>query len=161
MAGYIEQERGGEFFCPASQTNQVNPDCPCIPQDDSSVNLSRWKWLIDGWDKMNFKERMALFTPYVKVVRLFSQKSNEFDDFINNDIVNFQFTTCRKFSHLKYDEDHHGTPCFILVFDPIDLNAIPDAATRSSMKMWGNTYGFYKDTAGSSTITNTCPVCNR
>ena len=66
MAGYIEQERCGEFFCHASQTVQVNPDCPCNPQDDSSVNLSRWKWLIDGWDKMNFKERMALFTPYVK-----------------------------------------------------------------------------------------------
>ena len=149
MAGYIEQERGGEFFCPASQTVQVNPD------------MSRWKWLIDGWDKMNFKDRMALFTTYVKVVRLFSQKSNEFEDFINNEIVNFQFTSCRKFSHLKYDEDHHGTPCFILVFDPIDLNAIPDAATRSAMKMWDTTYGFYKDTAGSSTITNTCPVCNR
>ena len=158
MAGYIEQERGGEFFCTASQTVQVNPDCPCNPQDDSSVNMSRWKWLVDGWDKMSFKERMALFTPYVKVVRLFSQKSNEFDDFINNEIINFQFTSCRKFNHLKYDEDHHGTPCFILVFDPIDLDTIPIVATSISMKRWGRNYGFYN---ASKSTTNTCPVCNR
>ena len=159
MAGYIEQERGGEFFCPASQTVQVNPECPCIPQDDRSINEARWQWLVDGWNKMSFKEKMELFTPYIKVVRLFSQKSNEFDEAINKCIIETQFILCRKFNYLKYDEDHHGTPCFVLVFDPIDLDSVPDTATRGAMKMWGSTYGFYKNDSGSATVT--CPVCNR
>ena len=159
---YIEQDRDGEFFNPASQTVQVNPNYKLAPNDDRSINDARWDWLVNGWSRMSFKERMELFTPYIKLVRLFSQKSSEFEETINNDIIETQFTMCRKFNHLKYDEDHHGTPCFVLVFDPIDLDFIPNMDTRSAVKMWGSTYGFYKDTSKTSNnATVTCPVCNR
>lgn len=148
---YIEKDRDGEFWNPVSQTTQINPDCTCngdsstTTTTDQETNLARWKWLINGWDKMTFNEKIALFTPYVRVVRLYDYKSEGFDKGINGQINATVFTECRTFKELKYDEDHHGSPCFALIFNPIDPNAIPDTATRVSVLNWGMTYGFLKN----------------
>ena len=80
---YIESDREGEFFNPASETVQINPSestssDPVVKEYNE--NLSRWEWLIKGWPEMSFKERMALFTPYVRIVRLINQKVDDFDE---------------------------------------------------------------------------------
>ena len=147
---YIEKDREGEFFNPVSSTVQINPNCDCGCNDststtedsDDSINLNRWKWLIDGWDKMTFSEKIALFTPYVRAIRLYSYKYTDFDKAINDEIVNTVFEECRTFSTLKYDEDHHGSPCFALIFNPINVDVIPDADTRYKVRHFGEKYGF-------------------
>lgn len=157
---YIEKDRDGEFWNPVSQTTPINPDCDCnrdsstTTTSDHDTNLARWKWLIEGWDKMTFVEKAALFTPYVRVVRLYNTKSVDFDTDINKEIIDTVFTKCRAFKELKYDEDHHGSPCFTLIFSPIDVNSIPDTTTRLSVQQWGTTYGFLENT--SSTVTCSC-----
>lgn len=146
---YIEKDRDGEFWNSVSQTTPINPDCTCggdTTTSDQETNLNRWKWLIDGWSKMTFAEKVALFTPYVRVVRLYCIKPNYFDGYINNEIIDTVMTKCRTFKELKYDEDHHGSPCFTLIFNPIDVRSIPDAATRLSVQTWGSTYGFLENT---------------
>lgn len=161
---YIEKDREGEYFNPVSETTQINPGNNCPIGDDGStdydINRSRWGWLIYGWDKMDFKKRMALFTPYVRIVRLLYKTSVEFDQVINDMIIDTQFEKCRMFNHLEYDEDNHGTPCFALIFDPINVNSIPDADIRSAVKSWGSRYGFL-DSSDVDTITGTCPICSR
>lgn len=158
---YIERDRDGEFFCSVSQTVEVNPNDSISTNTDRDTNLSRWEWLIKDWDEMPFKERMALFTPYIRIIRLYNVTPDQFDDTINIIITDTQFDICRKFNSLKYDEDHHGSPCFTLIFDPIDPDDIPDQTTRSAVKMWGSEYGFYKYPSYTGTTTSsTCP-CNK
>lgn len=157
---YIEKDRDGEFWNPVSQTTPINPDCDCsgdsstATTSDHDTNLARWKWLIEGWNKMTFAEKVALFTSYVRVVRLYNTKFHNFDTDINKEIIDTVFSKCRTFKELKYDEDHHGSPCFALIFNPIDVTSIPDTATRLSVQQWGMTYGFLEST--SSTVTCSC-----
>lgn len=153
---YIERDRDGEFFCSASQTVEVNPSDSTPVATNREENLERWKWLVDDWDNMTFKDRMALFAPYIKVFRMYNTTSAEFDAAINNRIIDSMYDTCRKFNSLKYDEDHHGSPCFVLIYDPIDPNDIPDVATRNAVKTWGSEFGFYNPTTNTST-SSTCP----
>lgn len=156
---YIERDRDGEFFCSASQTVEINPSTGTPVVTNRDENLERWKWLINGWATMTFKERMSLFTPYVQILRLYNSTPVDFDDAINDHIIDTSYDTCRKFNSLKYDEDHHGSPCFTLIYDPIDPDCIPDAATRSAVKMWGSEFGFYKSNTNTAT-SSTCP-CNK
>lgn len=142
---YIESDREGEFFNPASETVQINPSESTFSDPvvkEYNENLSRWEWLIKGWPEMSFKERMALFTPYVRIVRLINQKVDDFDEAINYEILDTQYIECRTFSELKYDEDNHGSPCFTLIFDPINANAIPDFDIRKEVEAWGAKFGF-------------------
>lgn len=135
---YIEKDTNGCFFDPTN--------CPCAPATpnttDTETNNERWSWLINGWETMSFKDKLALFTPYVKVIRLYQTKVDDFDVEINNTIIETSFKLCRTLQYVKYDEDHHGSPCFALVFDPIDVNSIPNVTTRSSVRAWGVKYGF-------------------
>lgn len=145
---YIEANQEGEFFNPASGTVQINPPEgePSDPiVEEYNENLMRWEWLIKGWPDMSFRDRMALFIPYVRIVRLINQKVDDFDEYINDEIIDTQYMECRTFSELKYDEDNHGSPCFTLIFDPINISAIPDFDTRRAVETWGSRFGFIKD----------------
>lgn len=165
---YIEKDREGEFFNPVSNTVQVNPrdcDCGCSgdgttnPTTDNEFNLKRWSWLINEWDEMTFAERAALFTPYIRVIRLYNTSAADFDSKINEEISDTVINKCRTFSEIKYDEDHHGSPCFTIIFNPIDVDSIPNTTVRISVRIWGQTYGFLKSDA--STTSTSCSVCGR
>ena len=151
---YIEKDRDGEFFCPASCTVEVNPDSNTGSNTSTSEydeNLARWKWLIDDWSDMSFKDKMTLFTKYIDVVRLTNATSGSFSTVLNTNINNVEYNCCRKFLELKYDEDHHGTPCFAMIYDAIDVDQIPDAGVRNEVRKFGETYGFIPKSSVPST----------
>lgn len=151
MANYIEKPRNGEFFNPISSTTPImncNTDGSSnsgSSMSNSDENYARWKWLIDGWDKMTFKERMALFMPYFHYVNPRDKYKKEFDLHFQEEMIETSYKTCRLFSLLKFDPDGQGIPNLIMIFDAIDPNNIPDTTIRSAVKAWGEKYGFYND----------------
>lgn len=148
MANYIEKDLKGEFFNPVSSTVKVNPNnCSCDCNGNNSSNSNdenylRWKWLIDGWDKMSFKERMALFFPYLHYVNTRDNYKKEFDERFQSEMIETGYRLCRMFEKLKFDPDGQGIPNLIMIFGPINIEAIPDSATRSKIISWGNAMGF-------------------
>ena len=111
MVNYIEKPRNGEFFNPISSTTPVmncNTDGSSgsgSSMTNSDENYARWKWLIDGWDKMTFKERMALFMPYFHYVNSRDKYKKEFDIYFQEEMIETSYKTCRLFSLLKFDPD--------------------------------------------------------
>lgn len=148
MANYIEKDLKGEFFNPVSSTVKVNPNnysCDCNENNSSNSNdenYLRWKWLIDGWDKMDFKERMALFFPYLHYVNTRDNYKKEFDERFQSEMIETGYRLCRMFEKLKFDPDGQGIPNLIMIFGPINIEAIPDSTTRSKVAAWGNAMGF-------------------
>ena len=146
MAKYIEKDLKGEFFNGVSCTTKVNPDSSCNCNNNSypsgDENYDRWKWLIDSWDKMSFKERMALFFPFLHYVNTRDNYKKEFDDRFQAEMIETGYRTCRMFEYLKFDPDGQGIPNLIMVFGPINIESIPDAETRTKVVAWGNKMGF-------------------
>lgn len=143
MGNYIEKDVKGEFFNPVSNTVKVNPDCDCNcnGKGSSSItneNYERWRWLIDNWDKMSFKERLALFYPYMHYVNTRDNYKKEFDDRFQSEMIEVGYKTCRMFDKLKFDPDGQGIPNLIMVFGPIIIEQIPDYDTKAKVISWAN-----------------------
>lgn len=141
MGNYIEKDVKGEFFNPVSNTVKVNPDCNCNGKGSSSItneNYERWRWLIDNWDKMSFKERLALFYPYMHYVNTRDNYKKEFDDRFQSEMIEVGYKTCRMFDYLKFDPDGQGIPNLIMVFGPIIIEQIPDYDTKAKVISWAN-----------------------
>ena len=143
MGNYIEKDVKGEFFNPVSNTVKVNPDCDCNcnGKGSSSItneNYERWRWLIDNWDKMSFKERLALFYPYMHYVNTRDNYKKEFDDRFQSEMIEVGYKTCRMFDYLKFDPDGQGIPNLIMVFGPIIIEQIPDYDTKAKVISWAN-----------------------
>lgn len=144
---YIEKDRDGCFFNDVSCTTEVNPSCCCNSDTSTDTatleyneNLARWYWLISGWSTMSFREKLALFTQYIHVFRMKGVDPSNFDEELNNTISDTVYCKCRDFLGLKYDEDHHGSPCYTLIFDAIDIDLIPDSNIKSEVSSWYNKY---------------------
>lgn len=146
MSGYIERENDREYFCPASGTIAINPDSSTDTgvMTNNDENLGRWDWLISKWSKMSFKERMALFMPYFHYVNPRNNFKFEFDVVFQQEMVETSYKLCRSFKDFKFDPDGRGVPNIIMVFNPIDVSAIPDMEIRSDVRAWGQKYGFLK-----------------
>lgn len=152
MSGYIEKPRKGEFFNPISSTTPIinnNTDGSSNNSTPSNTdeNYDRWRWLIDGWEKMTFKERMALFMPYFHYVNPRDYYKREFDKTFQNEMIEVAYKLCRTFMQLKFDPDGQGIPNLIMIFNPIDPDMIPNLEVRTLIKSWGKKYGFYKDSS--------------
>lgn len=145
MSDYIERSHEGEFFNPVSGTVPVNSDRSSGSGQltNNDENLGRWKWLIDKWDKMSFKERMALFMPYLHYVNPRDKFKKEFDENFQKEMVETSYKLCRNFLFFKFDPDGQGIPNLIMVFDAIDPRLIPDDEIRSAVIHWGMRYGFF------------------
>lgn len=137
---YIEKDTQGEFFNPISSTVKVNPDCNCNnkPSSSGDENYERWRWLIDNWDKMSFKERLALFYPYMHYVNTRDNYKKDFDERFQSEMIETGYKTCRMFDKLKFDPDGQGIPNMIMVFKPIIIEQIPDVETRNKVITWAN-----------------------
>ena len=138
---YIEKDTQGEFFNPISSTVKVNPDCNCNNKPSSGSkdeNYERWRWLIDNWDKMSFKERLALFYPYMHYVNTRDNYKKDFDERFQSEMIETGYKTCRMFDKLKFDPDGQGIPNMIMVFKPIIIEQIPDVETRNKVITWAN-----------------------
>ena len=141
---YIEKDTQGEFFNPVSSTVKVNPDCNCNNKPSPSSkdeNYERWRWLIDNWDKMSFKERLALFYPYMHYVNTRDNYKKEFDDRFQFELIEAGYKTCRMFDKLKFDPDGQGIPNMVMIFKPIIIEQIPDANIRNKVIAWANNIG--------------------
>ena len=153
---YIEKDIPGEFFNPVSSTIKVNPDCNCdCNKSNDNIydeNYLRWKWLIDGWDKMGFKERMGLFFPYLHYVNVRNNYKKDFDDAFQYEMIETGYKLCRMFDKLKFDPDGQGIPNLIMIYKPIIIDSIPDAETQAKVRAWGNKMGFINCTC--------CPMNN-
>lgn len=158
MSGYIEKDRDGDFFNPASNTVEINPsngnDGSSAYTDMKSENRSRWNWLIEGWEKMSFKERMSIFFPYLHYVNPRDNWKTEFDERFQKEIVDTAYTLCRNISDIKFDPDGQGVPNIIMVFDPIDISSIPDGELRTTIRSWGKQMGFIKCHCGGCSTEN-------
>ena len=144
MGNYIEKDVKGEFFNPVSSTIKVNPDssCNCNNVSRNDENYLRWKWLIDGWDKMSFKERMALFFPYLHYVNTRDNYKKDFDEKFQFEMIETGYKLCRMFDKLKFDPDGQGIPNLIMIYKPISIDSIPDSETKAKVRAWGNAMGF-------------------
>ena len=152
---YIEKEKDGEYRNPVSCTVEVNPDnknCNCT-SDDQTENSERWKWLTDNWENMTFKERMALFIPYLHYVNPRNNYKIEFDEVFNKEMLEMSYKLCRNFREIKFDPDHQGIPNIVMIFDPINYKQIPDTATKISVRLFGERFGFIeKDLSSNMTV---------
>lgn len=146
---YIEKDRPGEFFNPVSSTVAINPDKvnsddqatkPLDP--DSEENVQRWQWLISGWKDMSFKEKMALYKPYLHYINARNKFKPEFDEYINNEITEASYRLCRDFISFKFDPDGQGIPNIIVQFASIDPFQIPDSYVKAQVLSWGKKFGF-------------------
>lgn len=151
MGDYIENNLPGEFFNPVSNTVPINIDnncsCCCHQCNNgcisySSENLDRWKWLISGWDKMDFKERMTLFFPKMHYINLRNSISANFDMDLNNEIIDKGYEYCRDFYAIQFDPDRKGIPNLLIVYKPIKIKAIPSEELQSKIIDWGKSFGF-------------------
>ena len=142
---YIEKDKDGEFFNDVSCTCEINPTSSSSSSyTNSDENKDRWYWLISGWNDMSFKERMALFFPYLHYVNVRNNIKAEFDDQFSTEMIETAYKTCRTFKELKFDPDGQGTPNLIMVYNPIDPKLIPDSTIKSKVIAWGAKYGFYE-----------------
>ena len=142
MTGYIEQETTGEYFNPTSSTVEINPDIHPVILTNSDENIIRWKWLVQGWDTMTFKERMALFFPYMHYINLRDSKRIDFDESLNQEITEMSYKLCRDFSTVQFDPDRQGIPNILVIYKAINLDAIPDSKIRGQIIAWGKRYNF-------------------
>jgi len=149
MSGYIEKDLDQEYFCTTSGTIPVNPDerVTAILQEQEE-NLERWKWLIEGWSSMSFKEKMAIFMPYLHYVNPRNNFKTEFDEVFGKEIVEYGYKLCRNFDYFHFDPDGQGIPNIVMVFKPINPNCIPDATVKASVIDWGVKYGFLPSRPG-------------
>lgn len=143
---YIEKDRSGKYFNDASETIPINPASESRDDGTSTdENTLRWSWLIKGWANMTFKERLALFMPYLHYVNLQDYHRAEFDDQLQTDIVNKAYELCRMFiGKFKFFPDRQSTPNLMIEFDHIDIMAIPDENTRVAVLEWGVQMGVVK-----------------
>jgi hypothetical protein len=142
---YIEKDKAGEYRNPASCTTIINPDSSSSSAyKATNENEERWAWLINGWDSMSFKERLGLFLPYLHYVNTRNVTKAEFDDTFQNEIIENSYKLCRMFKEFKFDPDGQGVPNLIMVFEPIDINAIPNGTIRNSIKSWAVKNRLYK-----------------
>lgn len=154
MSQYIEKDdQIKQFFNPTSSTVIITNGgigCDCggnnsMPDSEEDENKKRWDWLISGWANMSFKEKMSLFMPYYHYINLRNYTKAQFDNMLNAEVLEKAYELCRNVKVIKYDPDGQGIPNIIIVFDAIDLDAIPDAAIKASIKQWGSKFGFYKN----------------
>lgn len=139
---YIEKEH-----CESSICNNFTGDSSSSSSMEISLNdenTERWQWLIKEWDNMTFKERMLLFMPYLHYVNPRDYYKHEFDERFGAEMVETAYRTCRTFNHFHFDPDGQGVPNIIMVFNPVDVSAIPDLITRTKVREWGKKYGFVK-----------------
>lgn len=143
---YIEKDKAGTYFNPVSNTTVINPDSSSSNTYTLAVNENeeRWSWLINGWANMTFKERLALFLPYLHYVNVRDFPKAEFDDAFQTEAVENAYKLCRMFKEFKFDPDGQGTPNLIMVFEPIDIDAIPNANIKSAVKCWATKIGLIK-----------------
>lgn len=136
---YIEKDRSGKYYNDASETIPINPASET--GDDGSgtdENTLRWHWLIKGWANMTFKERLALFMPYLHYINLQDNHRAEFDEQLQTDITDTAYELCRLFTgKFKFFPDRQGTPHLMIEFDHIDLLAIPDVDIKLEVINWG------------------------
>lgn len=136
---YIEKDKAGDYFNPVSNTTIINPDSTDSSKNKTpeNENAERWAWLIDGWNFMTFKERLGLFLPYLHYVNTRNVTKAEFDDTFQEEVIENSYKLCRMFREFKFDPDAQGIPNLIMVFDPIDIDAIPNYTIRSAIQSWG------------------------
>jgi len=143
MSEYIERDLDAEYRNDVSGTIIVNPtDGGTTPATFNDENIERWKWLILGWESMDFKQRMALFMDKMHYVNPRNNYKTEFDDTFEKEMTEFAYKYCRTFKCLQFDPDGRGVPNIIMVYHPIDINAIPDDTVKSSVRAWGIKYHF-------------------
>lgn len=139
-----------QFHNPTSSTVEINPDqsgSSCPPSSDEKENAERWAWLVDGWGNMTFKEKLALFMPYLHYVNPRDNFKAEFDECFKSEITEMSYKLCRTFMDFKFDPDRYGIPNIVFVFAPIDPEQIPDTAVRSSVRTWVRKFvnpGYYE-----------------
>lgn len=144
MGDYIERETSGEYFNPVSGTVEINPDPPTYFVTNSDENLMRWKWLTAKWNEMTFKERMAIFFPYVHHLNMRDITRPDFDEMLNAEIIDVAYKTCREFMQLQYDPDRQGIPNLMIIYKPINIDNIPNDDIKNRVQAWGRKYGFLK-----------------
>ena len=151
MGDYIEDNLPGEFFNPVSDTVPINLNdncsCCCCNQCDSCIscddeNIKRWDWLISGWNKMDFKERMAIFFPKMHYINLRNSIAANFDDDLNNEIIDKGYEYCRNFAAIQFDPDRKGIPNLLVIYKPVNIKAIPSEKLRAQIIDWGKSFGF-------------------
>ena len=138
MADYIDRnnecidiwDTTGNGSCP------VNPDDPTPSTDE---NLERWRMLLKDWDSMSFKERLKFFVPIVHIILIPDTYPSDFDEEINNQIVEYAYKWCRSVRSIKPNIDDHRVPFFTVVYNPINVNAIPDSTLKAKVLSWVNT----------------------
>lgn len=143
---YIEKDKSGDYFNPASETVEINPKekegTDLATQVDE--NAARWAWLVKGWSDMTFKEKMSIFMPYMHYVNLRDVKYGTYDEALQNEIIDNAYELCRLYTgKFKFDPDGQGQPNLIIEFAPINLDSIPDTAVKADIKSWGEAMGMF------------------
>lgn len=140
MSKYIEKDVEGDYFNPTSNTVKIDSQC-CPPiLTNSGENILRWSWLIDKWEEMTFRERMSIFLPKTHYVTLKDCHHPDFDDKLNEEIVNNAYLFCRDFWMLQFDPDRQGSPNILIIYKPIDVYSIPNDDIKAKVISWGTRF---------------------
>lgn len=106
---------------------------------------SRWKWLTDGWKYMSYEQKCELFFPIVHHINVKDVLPEEFDDYIAKEITEFALKKCRMVRSIQYDYSRDGIPTYSVIYEPININSVPDGYIRASMSAFEKMNGFIKD----------------
>ena len=85
---------------------------------------------------MTFKEKLKLFCPIVHVVLIPDVYPDDFDEYINDEIAIYSYDWCRSVRAIHPNIDDHRVPFFTIIFNPINIDAIPLPDLKAKVKSW-------------------------
>ena len=139
MADYIDTKNNGCIDIWDTTTGcggsvDDDPDRPGCPIRNE--NEERWYNLLKDWDSMTFKEKLKLFCPIVHIVLIPDVYPDDFDEYINDEIAIYSYDWCRSVRAIHPNIDDHRVPFFTIIFNPINIDAIPLPDLKAKVKSW-------------------------
>ena len=137
MADYIEKECSctGIPIWDTEDGNYTNGSCSINPP--STDTSDRWVWLIDKWRCMNGYEKTKLFMPIIHIIRLDNISRENEDEYVADQIAEFAYNNCRLVNKILYQLNRNDIPVYTVIFDPIDIEMVPDEAIKAEIKSFG------------------------
>lgn len=140
MADYIEKECSCEGIWDINKGDYTSGTCT-IPDTPSLDNSSRWAWLLDKWKCMSDTEKIKLFMPIVHIIRLDNIERENEDEYVADEIAKFTEKSCRLVNKIKYQLNRNDIPIYTVIYDPINIDIIPDDIIKSELRSFGLRFG--------------------